>query len=477
MGTRIGLWILQRIVMPVTARFTRRRALSLVWGLGASSLLAACDQAGAVAPASPTQSPTQQAPAPSPTPNADQDALLAEPLPRPFDGIRIEFWFPRLGPNEKEAFQAEVAKFKALTGMVIWPDFSDWGQRNTRSKRGFGAQSAPDISWGGSLWLPWQAASGWALELDDYVASWDDWDDFYPMVREDVTYEGNVYGIPFRTDYRGSVVFRPSLFEAAGLPPEPPSTWEELNEIAPRLTIRDGENFTQAGFDLHHAHTQVYEDWLAQAGGSPFNADLTRPTNDTPQGHIALSQHVRFGLVDETMPVKSMDSGVPNVPDFCAGNVAIQQLWPGNVGNCETNGPEVFADLAVGPPFQGPSQRAMQLYVNTYMAWKLTQHPDAAFETIKYFSSPGPNYEIHFIADRYMPCRTAMEDYDLYATDPWKTFASNGNYAQFRQVVTEHFDIQPAMSSWVEKAALGELSVDEALEGMDAEVLEYMSGS
>ena len=47
---------------------------------------------------------------------------------------------------------------------------------------------------------------------------------------------------------------------------------------------------------------------------------------------------------------------------------------------------DVFDDSLVGPPLEGPAQRAMQNHVEKYMASNLTKHPDAVFETIKYFS-------------------------------------------------------------------------------------------
>ena len=70
------------------------------------------------------------------------------------------------------------------------------------------------------------------LELDDYVATRGELIDLCPMVREDRTFEGQVFGIPIRTNSHGSIVIRPSKFEAAGLPPEPPSNWSEFNELA-----------------------------------------------------------------------------------------------------------------------------------------------------------------------------------------------------------------------------------------------------
>ena len=388
----------------------------------------------------------------------------------PHAGVEVEFRFSGLNPAQLEAMHQEVEEFEALTGIKVIADFSDW----TSCLRL--PCPIPDIWHGGGLWIPPMVDRGHVLELDDYVATWDEWEDFYPNVRADVVFESHSYGIPYRTNYRGSVVIRPSLFAGAGLAPEPPSTWEELNELAPKLTVRDGEKFDHAGFNLQH-HTQVYEDFLTQAGGTTFSADLASPLNNTPEGHLALTQHVRHGLVEESMPKEGMDSGVPNLHAFCAGRVAIQMLWPGNVGNCETNAPDVFADISVGPPLEGPRRRAMQLFVDKYMVWAETKHPDAVFETLKYFVSPEPNYKINIANARSMPCRAAMEDYELYENEPYKSLARNIKYARIRQVVPEHFDVQPAMSRWVEKAGLGELSVSEALRGMDKEVQEIVDGA
>ena len=65
------------------------------------------------------------------------------------------------------------------------------------------------------------------------------------------------------------------------------------------------------------------------------------------------------------------------------------------------------------------------------------------FETLKYFASPGPNYEINVLGDRSMPCRYAMEGYDLYQSEPYRTYAANVQFGETRKVVPEHFDVQP----------------------------------
>lgn len=454
-------------------RITRRRALTGMAGATGLAILAACGEEEADAPAA--AAPAAPAPA---APSGGDDAMAdkGEEMMM-FDDVEIEFRFNGLNPAGQEAARTEIAKFKDLTGIQVKPDFSDWASSFQKITTGFAAQSAPDIWYGGGLWTPVLAAKGQVLEIDEYVANWDEWSDFYPRGLEDVTYEGHIQGVPYRFNYRASAVIRASFFEAAGLDPSPPTTWDELNEATPKLTIKDGDIFEQAGINIQH-HTQVYEDWLFQAGGNYFSEDRTMPLNNSPEGITALSQHVRAGLVDETMPKEGMDSGVPNLHAFCAGRVAYQQLWPGNVGNCETNAPDVFADVVVGEPLRGPKEQIMQIYVDKYMPWKLTKNPDATFETMKYFASPGPNHDINVVGDRSMPCRVAMEAYELYKQEPWKTYSQNGNkFGKGRQIVPEHFDVQPAMSRWVEKAALGELTVEETLEGMDAEVLEIITGS
>ena len=394
-----------------------------------------------------------------------------EPTARvlPYAGVDIKFRFEGLNPAGQEAFNREVKVLEELTGIKVELDLSNWVACRRPPCR------IPDIWYGSGLWIPPMVDRGYALALDDYVATWDEWGDYYPSVREDVMFEGHVYGIPYSTNYRGSVVIRPSLFEAAGLSPEPPATWGELNELAPKLTVRDGDNFEQAGFNLQH-HTQVYEDFLVQAGGQTFSPDLARPLNFTPEGHLALNQHVRHGLVDKSMPRDGLDSGVPNLHAFCAGKVAIQMLWPGNVGNCEINAPEVFSDLAVGPPLEGPRRRALQLFVSKYMVWAKTKDPDAAFAVLKFFSAPQRNYEINVFGDRSMPCRGAMEEFELYRSEPWKSFLENLQFGRVRQVVPKHFDVQPAMSRWIGHAASGEVNVSEALRGMDEEVRDILSG-
>ena len=462
--------------MPI--KFSRRRVIA---GFGSGALLlleAACNsrdlESDEESPIPRNSSPPGQR---TPTSNIEEPvAKDSSPTPLPYDGIEVS-----IRPNpfdfsvrNRQALKAPAAELKDLTGIALFDqDCSlSWPTSRPRCKD----LPAPDIYFNSGIWMSSRAAWGQLFELDGQVTTWGAWEDLYPVTREQATYGGHIYGIPLACSHRGSITVRPSMFENAGLRVETPSSWEELNEIAPKLTIRDGEELVQAGINLQH-HSQTYEDWLVQAGGKPFSTDLSEPSNNTPEGHIALLQHVRHGLVDQTMPVNGVDSGIPNLHAFCAGNVAIQPLWPGNVGNCQEERPEVFRDLLVGPPLKGPESQAMQIFVDSLSAEKSTKHPDATFEVLKYLASPGPYFQAVSLQYAQLPCRTATEIYSRFQNEPWKTLGKNVQHSRARQITHDHFTIQSAMSRWVEAAALGNIPVGEALQGMDAEVTELITGN
>ncbi len=212
-----------------------------------------------------------------------------------------------------------------------------------------------------------------------------------------------------------------------------PRTWDEVNEDALKLTVSDGERFEQAGFNVQHS-THVSEDWLFQAGGNYFSEDHTKPLNNTPEGRTALTQHVHFGE-EGSMPPKGMDSGIPNLHAYCAGKVAAQQLWPGDLANCELNSPHVFTAALVGKSFIGPVEQVLQIYVDKYQSYKLTRSPDGVFATLEWLSQPEVNLTVSIELRRSMPCRVAVESFDIYQAEPWAQFVDNHKFGKSRQIV------------------------------------------
>ncbi|NLS10891.1 sugar ABC transporter substrate-binding protein [Nesterenkonia sp. MY13] len=83
---------------------------------------------------------------------------------------------------------------------------------------------------------PIWAEQGWLTDLEPFIAETSGYndDDFIPTIREALSYEGAQHAVPFYGE-SSFLVYRPDLFEEAGLEmPEQP-TWDEIREFAAAL--------------------------------------------------------------------------------------------------------------------------------------------------------------------------------------------------------------------------------------------------
>ncbi len=102
-------------------------------------------------------------------------------------------------------------------------------------------------------------AQSQAVDKDDYIAAW----------RDAASFEGKMYGLPFDGETTG-LFYRTDLFEAAGIE-GPPTTWDEFEAAAQKLTNKDEKKY---GFILFAPESAYYwYPWLWQAGGTLLSED------------------------------------------------------------------------------------------------------------------------------------------------------------------------------------------------------------
>jgi len=83
---------------------------------------------------------------------------------------------------------------------------------------------------------PIWAENGWLVNLQPYADSTEgyDPDNFIPSVRESLSYEGDLYSVPFYGE-SSFLVYREDLFEQAGLEMPQQPTWDQVAEFARQL--------------------------------------------------------------------------------------------------------------------------------------------------------------------------------------------------------------------------------------------------
>ena len=94
-------------------------------------------------------------------------------------------------------------------------------------------QTAPDVIYEDTFQIRSDAAAGYLLPIDDYLAEWEDWDQFYENAKQaGLGDDGKTYGVSMGTDTRG-IYFNKTIFEQAGLPTDwQPESWDDILEAA-----------------------------------------------------------------------------------------------------------------------------------------------------------------------------------------------------------------------------------------------------
>src|SRR6478672_10955949 len=87
---------------------------------------------------------------------------------------------------------------------------------------------------------PQWAKDGWLVNLSDYMKNTPgyDEDDFIPSLRESLSYEGNMYSVPFYGE-SSFLMYRKDLFEQAGITLSEKPTWSEVAAAAKQLDSED----------------------------------------------------------------------------------------------------------------------------------------------------------------------------------------------------------------------------------------------
>lgn len=107
------------------------------------------------------------------------------------------------------------------------------------------------------------AASGILEDITSRVEEWGQADEYLEGPLNSAKYEGKLYGLPF-TSNTLAMFYNADMFKDAGIE-NPPTTWEELRDVAKKLTKN---NVTGLGFAATKSEegTFDYLPWLWSTG-------------------------------------------------------------------------------------------------------------------------------------------------------------------------------------------------------------------
>ena len=381
-----------------------------------------------------------------------------------------------LPPNYEviEAFHA------AQDDVRIEVQHAPWGAYFDRILTQMAGGTAPDVMFLNNI--PSYAARGVLAPLDSLIArDGFDTDAYHPGLLAIFSYEDEVYGFA-RDNDTNVLYFNKDLFDAAGVAyPSDDWQWDDIRAAALELTVRDERGrATQFGLALEKNR---YPQWVYQNGGNVFD-DPLNPTEfmmDAPEAIEAI-QFIADMILD--------DGSVPSFDAMAQLGSTTELFSTGRVAMVMTNAARIptfmDADFAwdVAPLPAGPAGiRANTLGGAGYVMSATSDHPEAAWTFLKFlagtegqsiFASTGvavpASYADPAVAATFVnacpetvSCEVFISETDRGRLAPmfpdWREIEST--------IVTPHLDL----------IYTGEMSAEEALTQMGAEVRRFMAAS
>ena len=196
--------------------------------------------------------------------------------------VKIAFWTfdnPQQRPWLHKRIKLFMEQNPNVTVDFQWFPFGDLGKKLSV---GFATGTAPEgfvsQDWFMPTWLDKNLLVPIDVQRLGYPSLQAFSDDYAPAFVAGAVQNGKAYGYPLWF-YGFTNLLNTKQFKEVGLDPDKdwPQTWEQLGEVAKRLTVKEGDKFTRQGFKfaMHAAAWTViqFNPILIGAGGAWFDKD------------------------------------------------------------------------------------------------------------------------------------------------------------------------------------------------------------
>lgn len=435
----------------MTSRLTRRELLKgALIGVGAIAL-ASC------APKAPTAAPVAK-------------ATLPEAKAAP---VELSVWLFSLTPEILEYIDAKVnpefkEQYPEATVSFEHIPYDGYRQKLTTATVGGGLA---DLHECGTQAAGRAATSGEGLPIDDYIDAWDDKDDYFAPNWQGTQFGGYTWGVPIYSS-PSLLLYWKSLFKEAGLDPEKPPVYEtEYLEYANKLQNVEGGKIIQLGGwspAEWKGFFQAFEVELQRLGGKIADEDYQKVLFNSSEGEAALAWIVELFKAVYPEGVARLPDEAP-IPHFANRNIAMHMRGHGTeCRDVKKYNPDVWDDLGFAPCLEakeGIGRKVGIAWRNFISVAPTSADPAAATELAHVFTGPVHNVAYcEFRGD--VPVRRSATDSEYV-----KNSDHVGKYLEMASpygydVVNPagYFELRQKGGDFFEAAALGKISVKEALE-------------
>ncbi|HMK97287.1 MAG TPA: ABC transporter substrate-binding protein [Acidimicrobiales bacterium] len=312
--------------------------------------------------------------------------------------VNLTMWQQWGGGHEEAALDKIIKQYEALNPGVRITETPV--TNSAKILTAISGGTPPDIvDLGTSLEIGEWASRGALLPMAPFISSSRlNTGVYVPSALDALTVNGQLYGLPFM-DFDVGLLYNKTLFKQAGLNPnDPPTTTEQLQSDAFKLTRQDKNGrITQLGFlpdypGQSNGQVCTLEDMGWDFGGQWYNEKTHAITANAPQNIAALSYEVSFYKKYGPSNMADFESSAgayltANDP-FESGKLAMVYDGPWALQYIEANRPSLASQIGVAP-FPAPAgMSALRgttfIDSNPQVIPRGASDPSAAFAFIKW---------------------------------------------------------------------------------------------
>jgi multiple sugar transport system substrate-binding protein len=214
--------------------------------------------------------------------------VLANPQTEKGGPVNLVYWTHE-DPNRTPLEEKLIAEFQQqYPNVSVARETSPSGKIAEKLLTAFGAQKGPDIFNQGAE-DEWQYIElGRVAPVDLKVVGYSSYkamqNDYLPVTYNGALFEGKIYGLPMEIT-NWCIYLNNKLYREVGLDPasDYPRTWEQMVQVAEKLTVREGQVIKRRGFDFRYPwYLQFFAPMANQLGGTILSKDGQKAAVDSP---------------------------------------------------------------------------------------------------------------------------------------------------------------------------------------------------
>ena len=224
--------------------------------------------------------------------------------------------------------------------------------------------------------------------------------------------DGKYYGVPWEGPDASIIAVNSTMLAEAGYDPQGADikTWDDFVEAAKALTKREGDEIVQAGYLLQdHRYIEFFNSFLVGNGGAMHDPEFAQATfNNEKSLQVLQMQLDLLNTHKVSLPIS------PERQDeqlFLQGKAAMIHAGTWSTTTLDDQKPEGFEYWYIIFP-QGPQGegKAGTTWSNMFVLPKATANVDAAWDLMKYCTTPPVVITRFEISTRTTPCLLYTSD-------------------------------------------------------------------